>query len=143
MSHGGDRSPAELSAGFAGSDDGGFILPGFLPAFDAAATLVKILELVALQKTTLSEIRRGLPAVHIVHETVVTPWEQKGTVMRSLMEMTKDREHPPPVLRSPSSGTRRQCASAGSSWPGLGRFSSSTAGATTRKLSSRRSQASL
>ncbi len=26
------------------------------------------------------------PAVHMAHETVVTPWEQKGPVMRSLME---------------------------------------------------------
>ncbi len=77
--------------GFAGSDDGGFILPGFLPAFDAAATLVKLLELLALQKTSLSEVRKGLPKVHIAHETVVTPWEQKGLVMRSLVELSKDR----------------------------------------------------
>jgi mannose-1-phosphate guanylyltransferase/phosphomannomutase len=34
----------------------------------------------------------GLPSVHIVHETVVTPWEQKGAVMRSLVELSKDRE---------------------------------------------------
>jgi mannose-1-phosphate guanylyltransferase/phosphomannomutase len=78
--------------GFAGSGDGGFILPGFLPAFDAAATLVKILELIALQKTSLSKIRTSLPKPHIAHETVVTPWEQKGTVMRSLVELTKDHD---------------------------------------------------
>jgi mannose-1-phosphate guanylyltransferase/phosphomannomutase len=29
--------------------------------------------------------------VHIAHETVVTPWDQKGAVMRSLVEMSKDR----------------------------------------------------
>ena len=28
----------------------------------------------------------------MAHESVVTPWEQKGTVMRSLVELTKDRE---------------------------------------------------
>ena len=28
----------------------------------------------------------------MVHETVVTPWEQKGTVMRTLVELSKDRE---------------------------------------------------
>ena len=28
----------------------------------------------------------GLPKVHVVHDTIVTPWEQKGLVMRSLME---------------------------------------------------------
>ncbi len=37
----------EPGVGFAASTDGGFILPGFLPAFDAAATLVKVLELLA------------------------------------------------------------------------------------------------
>jgi mannose-1-phosphate guanylyltransferase / phosphomannomutase len=28
----------------------------------------------------------GLPRAHVVHETVSTPWEQKGGVMRQLME---------------------------------------------------------
>ena len=42
--------------------------------------------------TRLSTIVEGLPASHMAHETVVTPWEQKGTVMRTLVEMSKDRE---------------------------------------------------
>jgi mannose-1-phosphate guanylyltransferase/phosphomannomutase len=33
-----------------------------------------------------------VPRTHLAHETVVTPWEQKGTVMRTLVEMSKDRE---------------------------------------------------
>ena len=77
--------------GFAASADGGFILPGFLPAFDAGAALVKMLELLAKEDTTLSSVREGLPRVHIAHETIVTPWEQKGLVMRSLVELSKDR----------------------------------------------------
>jgi mannose-1-phosphate guanylyltransferase/phosphomannomutase len=28
----------------------------------------------------------------MAHETVVTPWEQKGMVMRTLVEMSKDRD---------------------------------------------------
>jgi mannose-1-phosphate guanylyltransferase/phosphomannomutase len=83
---------SEAGVGFAAGLDGGYILPGFLPAFDAAATFVKVLELLARQKVLLSSIVHDLPRVHLAHETVVTPWEQKGTVMRSLMEMTKDRE---------------------------------------------------
>ena len=82
----------EEGVGFAASLDGGYILPGFLPAFDAAATLVKTLELLARHDTTLSSVVAGLPRVHMAHETVVTPWEQKGTVMRSLMETSKDRD---------------------------------------------------
>jgi mannose-1-phosphate guanylyltransferase/phosphomannomutase len=82
---------SEEGVGFAASLDGGYILPGFLPAFDAAATLVKLLELLARSETRLSKVVQGLPRVHIAHETVVTPWDQKGAVMRSLVEMSKDR----------------------------------------------------
>jgi len=78
--------------GFAASTDGGYILPGFLPAFDAAASLVKLLELLARTGTRLSSVVDQLPRVHIAHEAVVTPWEQKGLVMRSLVEHSKDRE---------------------------------------------------
>ncbi len=73
--------------GFAADAAGGYILPGFLPAFDGAAALLKILDLLARSNRSLSEVVDGLPKVHLVHETVVTPWEQKGMVMRSLMEM--------------------------------------------------------
>ncbi len=78
--------------GFAATADGGFILPAFLPAFDGAAAMVKLLELLALEGVPLSKVVDGLPSVHIAHETVVTPWEQKGTVMRTLVELSKDRE---------------------------------------------------
>ena len=37
----------------------------------------------------LSKVVEALPTVHIVHETVVTPWEQKGTVMRTLVELSQ------------------------------------------------------
>ncbi|MGH9085353.1 MAG: mannose-1-phosphate guanyltransferase, partial [Acidimicrobiales bacterium] len=83
---------SEPGVGFSGSTDGGFILPGFLPAFDAAANLVKVLELLARAGERLSSIVSHLPRVHMARETVVTPWEQKGMIMRSLVEMSKDRE---------------------------------------------------
>jgi mannose-1-phosphate guanylyltransferase/phosphomannomutase len=70
----------------AASTDGGFIVPGFLPAYDAVAAFVKVLELLARRGTKLSKIVAGLPRTHIVHELVPTPWEQKGTVMRTIME---------------------------------------------------------
>ena len=72
--------------GFAADGQGGYILPGFLPAFDAAAALVKMLDLLAWSGRQLAEVRRGLPAVYLTHEAVATPWEQKGLVMRSLLE---------------------------------------------------------
>ncbi len=86
------EAAARPGVGFAASTDGGYILPAFLPAFDAAAALVKLLELLALDGVSLSKVVEALPTVHVAHETVVTPWEQKGTVMRTLVELTKDRE---------------------------------------------------
>ncbi|CAN5867026.1 mannose-1-phosphate guanyltransferase [soil metagenome] len=86
------EAATEPGVGFAGGVDGGFILPGFLPAFDAAASLVKLLELLAVTDQRLSKVVAALPRVHIAHETVVTPWEQKGLIMRSLVEHSKDRE---------------------------------------------------
>jgi mannose-1-phosphate guanylyltransferase/phosphomannomutase len=71
---------------FAASLDGGYIWPDFLPAFDATATLAKTLDLLAATERTLSSVVRELPRVHVAHETVATPWERKGTVMRELVE---------------------------------------------------------
>ena len=80
------EAATQPGVGFAADGQGGYILPGFLPAFDAAAALVKMLDLLARSGRQLAEVRRGLPAVHMAHETVATPWEQKGLVMRSLVE---------------------------------------------------------
>jgi mannose-1-phosphate guanylyltransferase/phosphomannomutase len=76
----------EPGVGFAADGEGGFILPGFLPAFDAAAAFVKMLDLLARDGRQLSTVREALPRVHQARETVVTPWDQKGLVMRSLIE---------------------------------------------------------
>jgi mannose-1-phosphate guanylyltransferase/phosphomannomutase len=72
----------------AASPDGGFIYPGFLPAYDAMAAFAKLLELLATSGAPLSKVVAGLPRSHVVHETVATPWEQKGGVMRQLMEQS-------------------------------------------------------
>jgi mannose-1-phosphate guanylyltransferase/phosphomannomutase len=76
----------DRGVGFAADGRGGFILPGFLPAFDASAALVKLLDLLARTDRPLSEVRRSLPVVSMAHETVTTPWESKGLVMRTLVE---------------------------------------------------------
>jgi mannose-1-phosphate guanylyltransferase/phosphomannomutase len=79
------------SVAFGGSATGGFIWPDFLPAYDATATLAKLLDLLAATGRSLSSIVESLPRVHVVHETVPTPWERKGMVMRELVE--RETEH--------------------------------------------------
>jgi mannose-1-phosphate guanylyltransferase/phosphomannomutase len=74
---------SESGVGFAASGDGWLHPPGFLPAFDGAAALVKLLELLALEDTTLSARSANRCPAPTWHETVVTPWEQKGLVMRT------------------------------------------------------------
>jgi mannose-1-phosphate guanylyltransferase/phosphomannomutase len=77
---------------FAASQDGGFIWPDFMPAFDATATLVKLLDLLASTERTLSSVVKRLPRLHIAHETVATPWERKGAVMREMVERAGSRD---------------------------------------------------
>ncbi len=71
---------------FAATQSGAFIWPEILPAFDAAATLVELVSMLSLTSQPLSKIVEGLPTVSIAHEAVMTPWEQKGMVMRTLVE---------------------------------------------------------
>ena len=77
---------------FAASQEGGYIFPAFLPAYDAVATLVETLALLASTGTRLSQVVGRLPPVRVAHEAVVTPWEKKGLVMRMVMEWAKDRD---------------------------------------------------
>lgn len=82
----------EPGVGFAANLEGGVILPGFLPAFDAAAGLLKMMDLLSVRKAALSDVRASVPPVHRVRESVVTPWEQKGTIMRTMVEQTQGRD---------------------------------------------------
>jgi mannose-1-phosphate guanylyltransferase / phosphomannomutase len=77
---------------FAASQDGGFIWPDFMPAFDATATLVKLLDLLAVTERTISSVVKLLPRLHVAHETVATPWERKGAVMREMVERAGTRD---------------------------------------------------
>ena len=77
---------------FAASQMGGYIFPRFLPAFDAVSTLVHVLAMLAGTGERLSKLAGRIPPIHIVHEEVVTPWEQKGTVMRTAVERAQGRD---------------------------------------------------
>ena len=55
------------------------------------AALAHTFALLAATGTKLSGVVAELPRVFTAHESVVTPWEQKGLVMRSVMEMNEDK----------------------------------------------------
>jgi mannose-1-phosphate guanylyltransferase / phosphomannomutase len=77
---------------FGGSQSGGFIFPAFLPAFDAVASLAHLLAMLVKFGDRLSKLNAGLPAIHISHQSVVTPWDQKGAIMRGLVERSARRD---------------------------------------------------
>jgi mannose-1-phosphate guanylyltransferase/phosphomannomutase len=74
----------------AGDGTGNFIFPAFQPAMDGLMATAKLLELLATQRTRLSEVVEGLPAFFLASGQVSCPWEAKATVMRLLREQYKE-----------------------------------------------------
>ena len=77
---------------FAAGQEGGYIFPAFLPAYDGVTTLINLLAMLATRGLRVSKVVSELPRAHLAHEGVATPWEQKGMVMRTLVEQLKDDE---------------------------------------------------
>jgi len=71
---------------------GGYVFPEFLPAYDAVASLCKLLELLAAVSQPLSALVAELPRSTLVHRQLPCPWSQKGLVMRVLNERLAGRE---------------------------------------------------
>jgi len=76
----------EDKVAFAGSENGDYIFPEFLAAYDAIAALVKLLELLSRADVTLKQVVDQLPPSHVVMREVAVPWEAKGVVMRRILE---------------------------------------------------------
>jgi mannose-1-phosphate guanylyltransferase/phosphomannomutase len=96
------RTPASLQAlteaaaqdgmVFAGAVGGGYVFPGFLPGYDAVASLANLLELLAPVQRPLSELVAELPRPTLVHRQMPCPWGMKGLVMRVLNERFAGRD---------------------------------------------------
>jgi mannose-1-phosphate guanylyltransferase/phosphomannomutase len=86
------RAAAEEGVIFAGAVGGGYVFPEFLPAYDAVASVCKLLELLAPVGRPVSELVADLPVPTLIHETLPCPWSMKGTVMRVVTEQLKGRD---------------------------------------------------
>ncbi|WP_409342697.1 sugar phosphate nucleotidyltransferase [Paenibacillus sp. MBLB4367] len=62
---------------------------GFHPAFDGLYVLVHLLERLALQSCDMSELVDAIPSFAMMRRSVDCPWQDKGKVMRCLMEETE------------------------------------------------------
>jgi mannose-1-phosphate guanylyltransferase/phosphomannomutase len=63
---------------FAGAVGGGYVFPEFLPAYDAIASLCKLLELLAPVRRPLSELVSDLPRPTLVHRQLPCPGRSRG-----------------------------------------------------------------
>ncbi len=86
------RAAAGADVVFAGAVGGGYVFPEFLPAYDAVASLAKLLELLARVKSPVSELVGELPQPTLIHRQLACPWTRKGLVMRLLNERLSGRD---------------------------------------------------
>jgi len=86
------RAAAGEDVVFAGAVGGGYVFPEFLPAYDAVASLAKLLELLARVKSPVSKLVGELPQPTLIHRQLACPWARKGLVMRLLNERLAGRD---------------------------------------------------
>jgi mannose-1-phosphate guanylyltransferase/phosphomannomutase len=75
-----------------GDGSGGYIFPSFYPIPDGLFAVVKLMELLELNNTALSDVIDELPPYHINRAKVPCRWESKGRVMRMLNERYQNRQ---------------------------------------------------
>lgn len=73
---------------FAGGANYELIFPEFAPVFDSLYGAAKLMELIASQRRSLSEIVDELPESHMASRRDRCPWERKGQIMRRLLDET-------------------------------------------------------
>lgn len=83
---------AREDVGFAGSRDGAFLFPRFLPAPDAMMAIGMLVRMLAALHTDLDAVVDGLPAFFLRHESVYCPARRKGAVMRHVSALARTHE---------------------------------------------------
>ena len=86
------KAAAQDGVVFGGAVGGGYVFPEFLPGYDAVASLVNLLELLAPVGRPISELVAELPRPTLVHRQLACPWSMKGLVMRVLNERLAGRD---------------------------------------------------
>ena len=77
---------------FGGEETGGFVFPEFQKGFDGIFTSAKITEILARENTRLAKLSMDLPSLYMARDTVPSPLELRGQIMRSLIEEFRDRQ---------------------------------------------------
>ncbi|HET9287946.1 MAG TPA: sugar phosphate nucleotidyltransferase [Gaiella sp.] len=80
------RAATEEGVVLAAAPTGGFVFPDVVPGYDAVTAVCKLLELLATQERSISELVAELPRPTLMHRALPCPWGRKGLVMRLLNE---------------------------------------------------------
>ncbi|MDA8121770.1 MAG: nucleotidyltransferase, partial [Deltaproteobacteria bacterium] len=83
------ETAAREGVSFVGDGNGGYVFPRFQPAFDGMFGVVKLMELLAGEDRTLSDVLREIPPTAFVHRKIPCAWEHKGALMRVLATHAK------------------------------------------------------
>jgi len=82
----------EHGAVFGGEESGGFVFPEFQRGFDGIFSSAKMTEILARQDLKLSKLCSDLPSLFMAKDSVPSPLELRGQIMRSLIEEFRDRQ---------------------------------------------------
>jgi len=84
------RAAQQHQARLASDGNGGYVFPEHLVGFDAIFTLIKLLELLADDGRAISIVRQEIPRAAYEHREEPVPWDAKGRVMRTMVELHRD-----------------------------------------------------
>lgn len=84
------RAAQQHQARLASDGIGGYVFPEHHLAFDGIFTLVKLLELLAKDGRPVSVVRKEVPREAYERRAEAVPWDAKGRVMRTMVEMHRD-----------------------------------------------------
>ncbi|MGI9658486.1 MAG: hypothetical protein ACR2OD_06215, partial [Gaiellaceae bacterium] len=80
------RASTSRDVVFAGTDDGTYVFPRFLPAPTASASVAMLLDLLVSGGRPVGELVDELPTTSLAHVELPCPWNAKGALMRLLSE---------------------------------------------------------
>jgi phosphomannomutase/phosphoglucomutase len=80
----------ETGAELGGEENGGVFYPPHQPVRDGAMTAAQVVEMIALEGKTLSEIVSELPTYFNTKVKVPVPQEKKDSLLKKLLDLTKD-----------------------------------------------------
>jgi len=84
------RVMIEKNAVFGGEENGGLIFPEMQYCRDSAMSIAKILEIIAKENKSLSQLIKEIPKYEVYKTKMPCPNDKKETVMKTLVEQTKE-----------------------------------------------------